>query len=222
MRSDARRNTGLLLHAARDVFIEEGPDASLEEIARRAGVGIATLYRRFGDRETLLRAVVHAALVATGDAAERAARDHADPFDALAGYVHAVLDLRTSAVIPALLDRLDLTEPQLDAARRRSARLADGLLTAAQRAGALRRDVAFGDIGLMLVRLSRPLPGPIPPGTQAELAHRHAEVYLRGLRAVASGDPLPGPGLEIADLRRLIEKTPVEAAGDDPAGRDGW
>lgn len=211
MRSDARRNTDLLLQAARDAFIEQGPDAPLEEIARRAGVGIATLYRRFGDRTSLMGAVVHAALVAAGDAAERAARDDADPFDALTGYVHAVLDLRTSAVIPALLDRLDLTEPQIDAARRRAARLVDELLTAAHRAGVLRKDVTFGDIGLMLVRLSRPLPGPIPSETQAALAHRHAEVYLRGLQAAPSADPLPGPGLELADLQRLRQEDPGRA-----------
>ncbi|HEY6748845.1 MAG TPA: helix-turn-helix domain-containing protein, partial [Mycobacteriales bacterium] len=209
MRADALRNSELLLQAARDVFVERGPDASLEEIARRAGVGIATLYRRFGDRQALMHAVVHAALVASAEAAEHAQREHADPFDALTAYVHAVLDLRTSAVIPVLLDRLDLAEPELDTARRRSASIADRLLTAAHRAGAVRKDVTFGDIGLMLVRLSRPLPGQIPPETQDALAHRHAELLLRGLRAVPSDEPLPGSGLELAQLRRLRRHAPT-------------
>jgi AcrR family transcriptional regulator len=213
VRADARRNSELLLQAAQDVFLERGPDASLEEIARRAGVGIATLYRRFGDRQALMHAVVRAALVASADAADRARREHADPFDALAAYVHALLDLRTSAVISALLDRLDLAEPALDAARRRSSRLFDRLLDAARAAGAVRKDVTFGDVSLILVRLSQPLPGPIPAETQGLLAHRHADLLLRGLRAVPSDEPLPGPGLELADLRRLRRRARAGRSG---------
>ena len=213
MRADARRNIELLLQAAQDVFLERGPDASLEEIARRAGVGIATLYRRFGDRQALMHAVVQAALVASADAADRARREHADPFDALAAYAHALLDLRTSAVVSALLDRLDLDEPALDAARRRSARLFDRLIAAAREAGAVREDVTFGDVSLILVRLSQPLPGPIPAETQGLLAHRHADLLLRGLRAVPSEEPLPGPGLELADLRRLRRRARAERSG---------
>jgi AcrR family transcriptional regulator len=205
MRADARRNHALLLDAARDVFVERGPDAPLEEIARRAGVGIATLYRRFVDRATLMHAVVLHALTSTGDAAVRASAEHSDPLDALAAYVHAVLDLRTSAVIPTLLDELDLDEPQLKAARERSAHLAETLVQAARDAGRLRPEAAFGDIGLILVRLSRPLPGPIPAETQNDLAHRHADVFLAGLRAESSAQPLSGPALELADLRQVVD-----------------
>src|SRR5439155_5771863 len=117
-----------LLEAARDVFVEQGPGASLEEIARRAEVGIATLYRRFTDRGTLMHAVVLHALTGTIEAVRQARRDHPDPLDALAAYVHAVLDLRTSVVIPTLLVALDLDEPQLEVARTTSARLVDELL----------------------------------------------------------------------------------------------
>ena len=203
MRADARRNHERLLEAARDVFVERGADAPLEEIARRAGVGIATLYRRFADRTSLMHAVVLDALTRTADAAEQAGRGHDDPFDALAAYVHAVLELRTSAVIPTLLDDLDLDEPQLRSARERSAGLADRLLGAARDAGRLRKDATFGDVGLMLVRLSRPLPGSIPPELQASLAHRHADVFLAGLRAERAPGPLDGPALELDDLQHL-------------------
>lgn len=203
MRADARRNHELLLTAARDVFVERGPDAPLEEIARRAGVGIATLYRRFADRETLMYEVVQSALVATAQAAEQVRREHADPFEALAAYVHAVLELRTSVVIPTLLGELDLDEPRIKSARRKSARLANQLVAAAHDAGALRKDVTFGDVGMMLVRLSRPLPGAIPSEMQDEIAHRHADVFLAGLRAEATSDLLSGPALELDDLQKL-------------------
>jgi AcrR family transcriptional regulator len=205
MRADARRNHDLLLQTARDVFVERGPDAPLEEIARRAGVGIGTLYRRFADRTTLKHAVVLAALNATAEAGEQAQREEADPLDALAAYLHAVLDLRTSAVIPTLLDALDLDDPELHAARQRSAGLAQQLIDAAHDAGVLRKDVTFGDVGLMLVRLARPLPGPIPPETQDALAHRHADLFLAGLRTDPAATPLDGPALELADLQRMGE-----------------
>jgi AcrR family transcriptional regulator len=203
MRADARRNSERLVEAARDVFVERGPDGSLEEIARRAGVGIATLYRRFADRSALMRAVVLSALSATAEAAERIREEAPDPLAALAAYVHAVIDLRTSAVIPTLLGSLDLKEKELAAAREGSARLAQQLVDAAHDAGVLRKDVVFGDVGLMLVRLSRPLPGGMPEAIQLELAHRHAELFLAGLRADPSAEPLAGPALERSDLHRL-------------------
>jgi len=136
-------------------------------------------------------------------AGERARREHDDPLDALAAYIHAVLDLKTSAVIPTLLDELDLEEPQIQATRRKSARLADQLVDAAHAAGALRKDVTFGDVGLMLVRLSRPLPGPIPAEIQDALAHRHADLFLSGLRADSPAPALSGPALELDDLQEL-------------------
>jgi AcrR family transcriptional regulator len=200
MRADARRNHERLLEAARDVFVEQGPGASLEEIARRAEVGIATLYRRFTDRGTLMHAVVLNALTGTIEAVQRARHEHPDPLDALAAYVHAVLDLRTSAVIPTLMVALDLDEPQLKAARTTSARLIEELLEEAHKTGRLRTDVTFGDIGLVITRLSRPLPGPITDETQNALAHRHADLFLAGLRAEPTASPLGGPALKLADL----------------------
>jgi AcrR family transcriptional regulator len=205
MRADARRNHALLLDAARDVFVEQGPQASLEEIARRAGVGIATLYRRFADRAGLMHAVVVAALDDGNAAAERASATCADPFDALRAYAHAVLDLRTSAVISTLLDDVDLEDPEIKRARDISSRLAEQLFSAAQDVGDVRKDATFGDIGVMLVRLSRPLPGPIPAQTQDALAHRHADVFLAGLRADAAPLSLEGPALDLTDLRRFTE-----------------
>ena len=119
MRADARRNLEQLLAAARDLVAEKGAGVALEEVAQRAGVGIATLYRRFPDRTALLRGVVLDALEQTRAAAERAAEEHDDAFEALAAYLRAALELRVSAVIPQVLDVLDLEEPELAAAARR-------------------------------------------------------------------------------------------------------
>jgi AcrR family transcriptional regulator len=154
-----------------------------------------------------MHAVVLHALTGTIEAVQRARQDHPDPLDALAAYVHAVLDLRTSAVIPTLLVALDLDEPQLKAARTTSARLVEELLEEARKTGRLRTDVAFGDIGLLLTRLSWPLPGPIPAGTQNAIAHRHADLFLAGLRADPTAPPLSGPALKLTDLQQLQHDT---------------
>jgi len=137
LRSDARRNHQQILAAARDLFVERGPSAPLEDIARRAGVGIGTLYRRFSDRETLMRAVVLDALVETVEIAERAGREEANAMDALVRYMHAALDLRVSAVIPALLDVLDLDDAVLLPARDRGAASVQRLVDAAHAEGSL-------------------------------------------------------------------------------------
>ncbi|MGW2874620.1 helix-turn-helix domain-containing protein, partial [Kitasatospora sp. NPDC001225] len=58
LRADAARNAEKIIQAAREVFTEQGPDAHLDDVARRAGVGAATLFRRFPDKAALLRAVL--------------------------------------------------------------------------------------------------------------------------------------------------------------------
>src|SRR5919199_1988766 len=89
LRADARRNRAQVLAAARDVFVEQGPDAPLDEVARRAGVGIATLYRRFPDRAALQRAVALDVLAQAADAARQAEAEEADAVCALGRYMHA-------------------------------------------------------------------------------------------------------------------------------------
>ncbi|MEP6665565.1 MAG: helix-turn-helix domain-containing protein [Nocardioidaceae bacterium] len=206
LRADARRNYGQILAVARDLFVEQGSGASLEEIARRAGVGIGTLYRRFADRQTLMRAVVLDALTQTNETADKAGREEANAFDALARYMHAALDLRVSAVIPALLDQVDLDDAVLLPAREASARSVERLVDAAHAEGSLSGEVTFGDIGLMLVRLARPLPGPIPPELNDELAHRHLDLLVAGLRSSTGERPtLPGPALSHRDLEDLAD-----------------
>ncbi len=203
LRADARRNQAQLLSAAREVLVERGTGAPLDEIARRAGVGIATLYRRFPDRTALLRAVVLDALEQTRVTAEDALAEEADPFAALTRYLHAALDLRVSAVIPLVLGSLDFDDSELAPAREGSAQAVARIVDAAHGAGALPEDVTFADIGMLLVRLARPLPGPIPPELNDRLGHRHLDLLIDGLRPGPARRPLPGPALSRADLNEL-------------------
>jgi len=205
MRSDARRNRERILAAARDLFVDHGPDAPLDAIAAAAGVGIATLYRRFPDRRALVRAVVVDVLGRTAEEAQAALAEEPDAFRALARYMHRALDLRVSAVMPALLDHLPPGDEEIAAARARSAGLVQRLIDRAHGAETLRPDATFADVGLLLVRLARPLPGPIPREVDGRLAHRHLALLLDGLRVDRSGPagPLPEPALSLADLRAM-------------------
>jgi AcrR family transcriptional regulator len=202
-RADARRNREHLLLAARDLFIERGPDAPLEAIAQQANVGIATLYRHFPDRVTLMRSVVQEALTQTTIAAENALADTTDGLAALRRYMHAVVDLRVSAVIPALLDHIRPGGRDLPGAPD-AAPAVQQIIAAAHAEGSLDADVSFGDIAIMLVRLSRPLPGGVPPAVQLQLAHRHVDLLIDGLRAQGrSASSTKGPGLSLAELQAL-------------------
>jgi len=206
LRADARDNRRRLLEAARDMFIERGPAAPLDEIARRAGTGIATLYRRFPDRRALVREVVRDALQRTIDEARQATEEEPDPFRALARYMHRAVDVRTAAVIPALLGEIPFDDEQIRHAREAGPAAVQALVDAAHQAGTLRADVTSGDIGMLIARLSRPLPGGFPPETDARLSHRHLDLVIAGLRAAARPPAqLSGPALDIADLRRLAQ-----------------
>lgn len=207
LRADAMRHRDLLLAAARDVFVERGADAALDEVARRAGVGIATLYRRFPDRQALQRAVALDVLERAARAAESAEAGETDALTALGRYMHAALDLRISAVMPALLGSISFVDDAtILAARERAVQPVLRMLEAGQAAGELRDDVAFADIGTLLVRLSRPLPGPIPPDVDWSLAHRHVDLFLDALRTAHT--PLPGPALSLGDLQAIAQKQP--------------
>lgn len=193
MRADARRNLERILLAARDLIIERGPAVPLDDIARRAGVGSGTLYRRFPDRATLLHAVALDAMTRTVDAARTATAREDEPFEALAHYMREALDQRVSAVLPALLGTVDLEgDPDLAPLRREAVRLIEDLIERAHEAGALSQDVTFDDIGMMLVRLARPLPGPMSDEVKHELARRHLALFVRGLRTPMDGAPAGG------------------------------
>ena len=218
LRADAARNRESILAAARDVFVEQGADAPLEAIAARAEVGIGTLYRRFPDRQALIRAVVLDILTCAGEEARLALAEEEDAFQALARYLHRALDLRISAVMPALLDHVPPEDEEIEEVRTRAWGFFQELVERAHAAGTLRPDVTFADVGFLLVRLARPLPGPLPRALNDRLAHRHLELLLAGLRIDRAGassplPALPDPALTLADLHVIASE---ERPSDGP------
>ncbi len=186
--------------AARDAFVEEGGDVPLEDIAHRAGVGIATLYRRFPDRSTLMRAVALHVLVQVAAEARSALAEESDSFQALARYLHRALDLRVAAIMPVLSGLVDLDhDDQLTQARDDLASLYETIVQAAWRSRQLRTDIGLGDVGLMVIRLARPLPGAFAKEFDDAAAHRQLDVMLDGLRGEHARHP--APSLSLDDVR---------------------
>ncbi|KOG34283.1 TetR/AcrR family transcriptional regulator [Streptomyces resistomycificus] len=141
-RKDAARNYDALLTAAREAFAEHGAEASLEDIARRAGVGIGTLYRNFPTRRHLFESVYADEVNALCRAAEEVA--DRDPWDALTAWLERFAGYMVTK--RAVRDALD-DESEIFAACRESMYAAGGPLFArAQQAGEARADMDFVDL----------------------------------------------------------------------------
>ena len=200
LRADAARNREILLTHATELIAERGPGVALDEIARAAGLGNATLYRHFPDRSALLQAIALRVISATAAAAERALAGEPDPFQALARYLREALAVRVAWVMPVIAGQLDLGGAELTAARDRSVRAVRRLLAAAAESGAIRPGITFGDVSLMLLRLARPLPARRDRAAQDLVAARHLAIFLDGLRP--GGRALPGAGLDLREMTR--------------------
>ncbi|GHI07015.1 TetR family transcriptional regulator [Streptomyces cellostaticus] len=199
-RADALRNRERIVTAAREMFVEHGPDVPLDEIARRAGVGNATVYRNFPDRDALVREVVCSVMDRTAAAAEQALAETGDAFAALERFVHTAADERISALCPMVSSTFDQNHPDLVAARERIEQLVEEVMGRAKAAGQLRADVGVGDLLIVVAQLSRP-----PAGTDCLISdrfvHRHLQLFLDGLRAPARS-ALPGTAISIKELRQ--------------------
>jgi AcrR family transcriptional regulator len=217
-RADALRNREKVLRATADLLVEEGSAVGLEAIAKRAGVGIATLYRHFPDRTVLLRHVAMDVVQRTAAAAKTALAEGPDAFSALASYIHAAIELRVGVILPMIADRIP-GDKELFEARDESRRALEALVQAAHDEKSLRQDIGPGDINLLVIRVARPLPLPIDPEVNRRLSHRHAEIILDGLVQFNAAELGDRPPLEVAELKTL------PADGSEPVWvdrRDYW
>jgi AcrR family transcriptional regulator len=154
-RADARRNYEKVLAAARQAFAEGGESTALEEIARRAGVGIGTLYRHFPNRQALLEALY------VGEVEEmcRSASelDGSDPWEALTGWFESFISyIGTKRALAAELQNyLDQDAPLFQACRTSLFEAGEPLLKRAQEAGVVRRDVSIGEVIQMVVGIGK-------------------------------------------------------------------
>ena len=175
-RADARRNQERLLSAAREAFAEGGEATALEEIARRAGVGIGTLYRNFPSRQALLEALYVKELDEICRSASELA--DADPWDALREWFERMIGYLTTkrALNEELSKYLDPDAPLFKQCRGALYAAGEPLLARAQQAGVVRADVEFPDVLQMVVGITK------IPATEPGQVQRVLGVALDGLR----------------------------------------
>jgi AcrR family transcriptional regulator len=181
LRSDAQDNRDRLLAVARDLFAERGLDVTMREIARRAQVGPATLYRRFPTKADLVEVVFADEVRLCGQIVEDGCADP-DPWRGFCSVIEeiTVLNGRNQGFVDAFISAN--SEPADYAARRHAALQAlTSLARRAQAAGALRRDFTIDDLVLMLVA-GRAVAA-VPQVRREAAARRFASLAIDAFRA---------------------------------------
>jgi AcrR family transcriptional regulator len=205
LRSDAERNRRLVLEAAAQAFAEEGFDVGMAEIARRAGVGNATVFRRFPTKDALYEAIVDEK-IAELCAAAAVAAELPDPWDGLVRYLEATAELqaRDRGFFQATEQHL-LEHPELLRRHRQILDLVEPLVFRAQEAGVLRDDVTTLDVlGLVKGAVACVPPS---PGLRADGWRRPLAIVLDALRPGAA-TPLPIPPLSYEEIEQALGIAP--------------
>lgn len=175
-RADARRNYQKLVDAAREAFAQDGADTSLEEVARRAGVGIGTLYRNFPERSALLEAVyleeVETLCASAVDLSELPA------WDAFAEWLRRLTTylVNKQALAPVLLSTFDHDAQVFDRSRAAIFGVGEPLLHRAQEAHEVRADTDLAEVMKLAGGIAK-----IPTSGAAETGHI-LDIALDGLR----------------------------------------
>ena len=187
-RAQAALNDELILEAARQVFVED-PDAPIAEVARRAGVGMSALYRRYAGKEDLIRALCGRGLDLYIEAAEAALSDEGDPWVAFTAFMRRIVDADVASHTLRLAGTFTPSEELY-----REANRAQGLnvrLVERLRADiAIRPDVDVNDISLIIEQLAAVRIG--GEERTRELRHRYLALLLDALHT-SSAAALPGP-----------------------------
>lgn len=189
LRADAARNHRRIVEAAAGAFESDGPDVALEEIARRAGVGVATLYRRFRTRDQLIRAVLEEVFADEIEPTAAAGTDDpwADLTGSLSRAVEAIAGRRTILKLAREAGAFDVESVQ------RYGRTLNRLLDRARDTGAVRPELTARDLSALLVMALAVAEGAEGAGdTTGEDRRRYLALLLDGLRP--GHPPLPAAG----------------------------
>jgi AcrR family transcriptional regulator len=177
MRADARRNYERLLDAARKVFADQGGGASMEAIAKQAGVGVGTLYRHFPKRIDVVEAVYRDDVDALVGSAEHGLAD-LDAWTALAGWLRAYVDYARAkrTFLNELHEAFEKNPDLKSISRERIADACDRVLTRAQEAGVARTDIDGADLMQLVSQMCT------SPTLTPDQGERLLAVILDGLR----------------------------------------
>jgi AcrR family transcriptional regulator len=180
LRRDAERNRQRILAAAADVFSERGLDATLDEVARAAGVGVGTVYRRFPDKESLVQELFRDridGLVTVADEACAAA----DPWQGLVSYLEfAISAMAADLGLRQMMTFATYGRDQVCYARERMRPVISRLVERAQASGDLRQDIEPTDVKLIVFMLASV--AEYAATVRPDLWRRYLALLLDGLR----------------------------------------
>jgi AcrR family transcriptional regulator len=183
MRADALRNRQRILDAAREAFTEHGEDAQMDDIARRAGLGVGTLYRHFTTKDLLVGELIRLKLADCAERVRVKCEQESDPWAAFEGGFRAQVDLMASdaahqnMTFVATPDALRIAAPAV--AELRGAW--GGVIARAKDAGVLREDLAVDDIRTMMCGLGAMMAAD-SRGAMSFDWRRQVDLFLEGVR----------------------------------------
>ena len=190
LRRDAERNRQRILTAASEVFTEYGLDVSLDQVARQAGVGVGTVYRRFRTKEELVEALFDDRIDAIAAVAERAAGEP-DPWTGLASFMEQMAEMLADDLgLRQMLMFATYGKDRVAYARQRNQPLVQKLLDRAQAAGQVRSDLRQTDIMLIIFMMTEATQ--LAQAANPVIWRRYLTLILDGMRPEREGvTPLP-------------------------------
>ena len=203
LRRDAERNRQRILRAAAEVFTERGLEATLDDVARRAGVGVGTVYRRFPDKETLVEELFQDRIDALVSVAEEACAAP-DPWAAFVGYLEYVTATMAGDLgLRQMLMFATYGRDQVAYARERMRPVVGKLVERAQATGKLRADFSPTDVPMIAFMLASGAQWACP--AQRALWERYLTLVIDGLQpARDDASPLPVHALSPEEMEQAM------------------
>ncbi|MEU6250912.1 TetR/AcrR family transcriptional regulator [Glycomyces sp. NPDC047010] len=203
-KAQAARNDKLILEAAHEVFVAD-PEAPIAEVAKRAGVGISALYRRYPSKEDLLRKLAGDGLARYIELAREAVASDAEPWEAFRAFMRAVVIADTPSITVRLAGTFTPSPEMFQAAVEGDA-VNKAMLARFKGDGVLRDDVDNGDIQMVTESVASISVG--DPERTREVRLRTLELHLQALRAPGAG---PLPGEPVSDEEMGVRWIPKDA-----------
>jgi AcrR family transcriptional regulator len=204
LRADAERNRQRLMAAAKELFATRGLDVTLDDVARHAGVGTGTAYRRFPNKDALIDALM---VDRVGELAQiaRECLEDPDPWRALTGYFERALALQAAdRGLKEVLFSSGRGRKRSNQARQQIAPVVTKLVRRAQEAGAVRSDIAVSDVPLINFMLNTVVD--FGRDIEPDLYKRYLAIVLDGLRPRDDLEPLPVDALTVRTFQDALAR----------------
>ena len=204
LRADAERNRQRLLAAAKDLFATRGLDVTLDDVARHAGVGTGTAYRRFPNKDALIDALMVDRIGELGEIAKQCL-EVPDPWVGLTSYFDRALALQAAdRGLKEVLFSSGRGRERSNHARRAIAPVVTKLVRRAKEAGVVRDDIDTSDVPLINFMLNTIVD--FSRGIEPDLYKRYLAIVLDGLRPRDDLDPLPVEALKVGAFQDAMAK----------------